>query len=557
MEIPMKKIAGLALTLPLITGCFDSNNVKNFDEAEERLTDLIENTIQPSRIENQYRANIQLSATNLLELLPDINEYTMSVDVRDSAQIEAVQIFTSSEKAGSGVDGIYVDLAKQFNAQRIKLPNGKIAQISIRKIASGAAASFLLANQNVPDAYSPSNLLWGQMLASQGVELTEIANQTAPNVAGVVVQSKKVGEITTNGDLDIQKLLTAVTSGQFAMGYTNPYQSSTGLNFLMTVLHAFAQGDEGQMLAPDVASAFEAFQRGVPFVAQNTLQMRDATVNSGVLDAFVMEYQTFVNAKGLGAYEFVPFGVRHDSPLYATAEADENERKVLVAFADFIKDNSRVASDYGFARNQDYKPAYELENGSVILNAQRLWKDKKSGGRPIAAMFVADVSGSMDGDRIRALKVALNESANFVSTRNSIGLITFNDRVNVDLPIREFDLQQKSQFLGSVERMSAGGGTATNDAILVAAHELLNFKKTHPEHKLTVFVLSDGETRNGLELGKVDKIIQMLQIPVHSIAYGFESADLKSVSSLVEASYTESSTGSAAYQIGNLLNAQM
>ena len=127
----------------------------------------------------------------------------------------------------------------------------------------------------------------------------------------------------------------------------------------------------------------------------------------------------------------------------------------------------------------------------------------------------------------------------------------------MDLPVREFGLQQKSQFLGSVERMSAGGGTATNDAILVAAYDLLEFAKTHPDHKLTIFVLSDGETRNGLALSKVDKVIQMLQIPIHSIAYGFESSDLKAVSSLVEASYTESSTGSAAYQIGNLLNAQM
>lgn len=553
----MKKLIGLGLALPLVVGCMDANNVKNFDEAEARLGELVEDTIQPSRIENQYRANIKLSATNLLELLPDINEYGMTVDVRDSAQIEAVEIFTSSEKAGSGVDGIYVDLAKQFNAQRIRLDNGKIGQIAIRKIASGAAASFLLANQNVPDAYSPSNLLWGQMLASQGVDLTQIAEATAPNVAGVVVQKSKVGEITTGGNLDIQKLLTAVTSGQFAMGYTNPYQSSTGLNFLITVLNAFAQGDETQMLAPEVASAFEAFQRGVPFVAQNTLQMREATVGSGVLDAFVMEYQTFANAKGLGEYEFVPFGVRHDSPLYATAQADENEREVLQAFADFIEANKRVAREYGFNQNPNYDSAYSLDEGSVILSAQRIWKDKKSGGRPIAAMFVADVSGSMDGDRIRALKVALNESANFVSSRNSIGLITFNDRVNVDLPIREFDLQQKSQFLGAVERMSAGGGTATNDAILVAAYELLNFSRANPEHKLTVFVLSDGETRNGLALTDVEKVIQMLNIPVHSIAYGFESADLKAVSGLVEASYTESSTGSAAYQIGNLLNAQM
>ncbi|MEJ2044082.1 MAG: VWA domain-containing protein [Reinekea sp.] len=553
----MKKLLGLTLTIPLLVGCFDSNNVKDFDQAEARLGDLVEKEIQPGRIENQYRANIQLSATNLLELLPDINEYNRTVDVRDSTDIEAVEIFTSSEKGGSGVDGIYVDLANQFNAQRFRLPNGKIGQVAIRRIASGAAASFLLANKHVPDAYSPSNLLWGQMLASQGVDLNMIAEATAPNATGVVVQKGKVDTITTNGKLDMQKLLTVVTSGQFAMGYTNPYQSSTGLNFLMTVLYTFAQGDEQQMLAPEVASAFEAFQRGVPFVAQNTLQIREATVGSGVLDAFVMEYQTFVNAKGLGEYEFVPFGVRHDSPLYATAEADDSELKVLQAFADFIEANRGIAHRYGFNRNPDYKSAYSLSDGSVILSAQRLWKDKKSGGRPIAAVFVADVSGSMDGDRIRALKTALTESANFVSSRNSIGLITFNDEVNVDLPIREFGLQQKSQFLGAVERMSAGGGTATNDAILVAAYDLLNFAKTHPEHKLTIFVLSDGETRNGLALSDVDKVIEHLQIPVHSIAYGFESADLKKVSSLVEASYTESSTGSAAYQIGNLLNAQM
>ncbi|WP_281648796.1 vWA domain-containing protein [Parendozoicomonas sp. Alg238-R29] len=553
----MKKKIGISLGLVLLAGCSEFNGVSNFDQAETKLNELVETTIQPSRIENQYRANIKLTTTNLLELLPDINEYKMTVTAQDSSQVESVEIFTSSEKAGNGVDGIYVDLARKFNSQGFRLPNGKTGKVAIRRIASGAAASFLLAEQSMPDGYSPSNALWGQMLQSQGVELSEIADKTAPNTAGVVVQSSKIDEITTNGKLDIQKLLTAVTSGQFAMGYTNPYQSSTGLNFLLTVLHAFAQGDERQMLAPDVASAFEAFQRGIPFVAQNTLQMREATVGSGVLDAFVMEYQTFINSNGLGGYEFVPFGVRHDSPIYATAEADEDERQVLQAFADFVKRNAHVAKEYGFNKSTDYKAAYNLYDGSVISSAQRLWKDKKSGGRPIAAVFVADVSGSMDGDRMRALKAALDESANFVSSRNSIGLVTFNEKVNVDLPIRKFDLQQKSQFLGSVERMSAGGGTATNDAILVAADELLNFSKTHPEHKLTVFVLSDGETRNGLLLDDIDEVVQMLNIPVHSIAYGFESSDLKTISGLVEASYTESSTGSAAYQIGNLLNAQM
>lgn len=109
----MQRLIGLTVAVSLLTACFDSNNVKDFVAAEKRLTDIIENTIQPSRIENQYRANIQLSASNLLELLPDINEYARSVDARDSSQVEAVEIFTSSEKGGSGVDGIYVDLANQ------------------------------------------------------------------------------------------------------------------------------------------------------------------------------------------------------------------------------------------------------------------------------------------------------------------------------------------------------------------------------------------------------------------------------------------------------------
>ena len=38
------------------------------------------------------------------------------------------------------------------------------------------------------------------------------------------------------------------------MGYTDPFASSTGLNFLVTVLQSFANGEETRMLSPDVVS---------------------------------------------------------------------------------------------------------------------------------------------------------------------------------------------------------------------------------------------------------------------------------------------------------------
>ena len=546
-------VTSLCLTL---IAC-SPKEVDSKEAALENLNTLITETVLPSRRENNYRANIQLSQTNLLSMLPSISEYPMTLAARDNSSTEAVEIFTSSEKAGNGRDGLYIEMANAFNQQRYKLDNGKVAQVGIRKIASGLGAQFILAQRNTPEAFSPSNHLWGDMLSAQGIALKKIAEVTAPNTAGVIVRSSKKELITSNGNLDIQKLLTAVTGGTFAMGYTNPYQSSTGLNFLLTVLNAFAEGDESQYLAPDVASAFEAFQAGVPFVAQNTLQMRDAAVESGVLDALVMEHQSWVNVKGMGDYEFVPFGVRHDSPLYATTEADSNELAVLELFAEFLAKNQRVVDDYGFGQQSDYQSSYTLQNGAMILNAQKIWKEKKSGGRPIAAMFVADVSGSMDGSRIKNLKKALIESSDLISSGNSIGLVSYNNRVNVDLSIRPFNIQQKSLFIGAVEQLQTGGGTATNDAVLVAANELSGFARENPDHKLVIFVLSDGETNKGLAYEDVSTMMEWIGIPIHSIAYELSSEHLKAMASLAEGAYIESSAESASYRIGNLLNSEM
>ncbi len=545
-------VLGAAL---IVAGC--GKNVDSQESAEAAIATAVTKSVKPSFRENQSRANIRLSKTNLSSLLPDLDDYPIRTGRRDSASIESVEIFTSSEKAGNGRDGFYIELAETFNRQQVKLSNGKTAVISIRKIASGLGAQFMLAGRYTPDAFSPSNLLWGEMLNADGIKLDTIAEVTAPNTAGIIVKKSKADMITTNGQLDIPKLLNNVSNGSFAMGYTNPYQSSTGLNFLITVLNAFAEGDESQMLSPDVASAFEAFQTGVPFVAQTTLQMRDAAQGSGVLDALVMEHQSWVNVTGMKEYQFVPFGVRHDSPLFATPEADDSEREALELFARFIADQQSVVSRFGFGRNADYESAYNISDASLIAQAQGIWKEKKSGGRPVAAVFVADVSGSMDGPRLRNLKKALIDSSDLISASNSIGLVTFSESVNVDLYVREFDIQQKSLFIGAVERLRANGRTATNDAVLVAANLLVEHRKQNPDDKLIIFVLSDGERNRGYALEEVSDMLEWSGIPIHSIAYEVTSDELKALSSLAEGAYIESKAESASYRIGNLLNSEM
>ncbi|MFI0398714.1 MAG: VWA domain-containing protein [Thiolinea sp.] len=566
MKISLPFLTFLTLTAALLSGCGDSSPVAGLggnakmspEEASKEVAKLVKNQVDPTYNENTVRANIQLTQTNLLSLLPDLTEYPITLEAQDSAQIEAAEIFTSPEKAGQGRDGFYLELAKNFNQQNHTISNGKVAQVAIRKMDSGLGAQYMMANRYVPEAYTPSNYLWGMLLGANGVKVDVIAAKTAPNIAGIVVKKDKIDQITTNGKLDIAKLLTNVSNGSFAMGYTNPYQSSTGLNFLLNVLNAFAQGDESQMLSPDVASAFEAFQAGVPFVAQNTLQMRDAAVGSGVLDALVMEHQSWVNVTGMNDYQFVPFGVRHDSPLYATTEADPAEREVLQQFAKFIEQQQTVITNFGFGQLADYQDAYTIKDGTVIGQAQKLWKQKKSGGKPIAAVFIADVSGSMEeGDRIKNLKKALVESSDLISSGNAIGLVTYSDRVNVDLEIRPFNVQQKALFTGAVESLVTGGKTATNNAVLVAVDQLEQFGKQHPEYKKVIFLLSDGETNVGLDFNSVQQVLEGASIPIHSIAYELKSDHLKALSGLAEGAYIESTTGNASYRIGNLLNAEM
>lgn len=543
------------LSLFVLLGC--GSRIDSPEAAEAAIAETVKKSVQPSYRENQARANIRLTKTNLSSLLPDLRDYPIRTGQRDSRSVESVEIFTSSEKAGTGRDGFYIELAEAFNRERVQLSNGKTAVISIRKIASGLGAQFMLAGQYVPDAFSPSNFLWGEMLNADGVKMDLIAEKTAPNTAGIIVKKSKADMITTNGALDIPKLLNNVSNGSFSMGYTNPYQSSTGLNFLLTVLNAFAEGDESQMLSPDVASAFEAFQTGVPFVAQTTLQMRDAAQGSGVLDALVMEHQSWVNVTGMKDYQFVPFGVRHDSPLYASPEADASEREALELFARFIESQQPVVTRFGFGKNATYDSAYAIKDSSLIAQAQGIWKEKKSGGRPIAAVFVADVSGSMDGTRLKNLKKALIESSDLISANNAIGLVTFNERVNVDLYVRNFDVQQKSLFIGAVERLVASGRTATNDGVLVAANLLIEFKQQNPDHKQIIFVLSDGERNRGHSLEDVTTMLEWSGIPVHTIAYELSSDELKELAGLAEGAYVESNVESASYRIGNLLNSEM
>jgi Ca-activated chloride channel family protein len=499
------------------------------------------------------KGQVQLGSTDLKESLPEISKYPAQVE---NTTDNFVEIFSSTEKAGEGKDGWLVDTAKAFNNANIKV-NGKTVSVKIRGIASGMGMDYIVSKKYIPDAFTPSNELWGEMMKSKGTKITLVEKRLTGNVPGVLTSKKKFDELVKKyGSINLKNITEAVAGNELAMGYTNPFASSTGLNFLVSTLSTF---DGKNVLSEKAVQGFEKFQTNIPFVAYTTLQMREAA-KSGSLDGFIMEYQTYFNTPDLKSdYVFTPFGVRHDSPMYEIGNLSAEKKEILKRFIEFCKTDTyqKLASEYGFNNLNDYRPETNEIKGDIISQAQKLWKEKKNGTNNIAAVFVADISGSMEGDPLNKLKESLLSGSQYIAKDNSIGLVTFSTDVNINLPIAKFDINQRSLFAGAVEDMQASGNTAMFDAIVVASKMLLEEKANNPNAKLMLFVLSDGETNYGHSLNDVESMLRTLKIPIYTIGYNANIKALQNVSSINEAASINADSDDVIYKLGSLFNAQM
>jgi Ca-activated chloride channel family protein len=532
-----------------------------YDEASLQLTKLVDE-IEPKQQFVNWRANVPVGAQpSLEETLPNIDKFPLVVNPAVRPTDVVVEIFSSTEKSGKGTDGWLVEVAEEFNQQNVKLENGSTAKVKIRYIASGTGYQYIGSRKYLPDAFTPSNHLWIKMAEARGVTMTSISESLVSNLAGVVMKQDVADTLKTEGgDLNVKNLIDAVSQGRLSMGYTNPFASSTGLNFLVTVLQSFGGGDDAKLLSPEVASAFEVFQRSVPFVAFTTIQMRQSVDNDGSLDAFVMEYQTFTKDQSLkSGYEFIPFGIRHDNPLYAVDQLSEEKLEALHAFAKFASEPAvaEKAEQYGFAPPTGYNPPYVAPAGNLIIRAQQFWKEKKYSGRPIAAVFLCDVSGSMSGTRIRGVREALKKAGTFITPESSIGVISFSTDVKILLPIKKFDLNHKGALLAAAESMREGGQTAMYDGVAVALSMLAEEQKKQPNLKPMLFVLTDGETNRGLGFDNLRAVVEGMNIPVFTIGYEADFDELQRLSSLVEAASLKADSEDIAYKLATIFNAEL
>lgn len=496
-----------------------------------------------------HKGSIQVGTTTLFDELPDISKYPLSVEGKGNVDIE---IFSSGEKAGKGSDGWLIEEANKFNSENKKLSSGNTVSISVRSMTSGLGSDYIASGKYLPDLYTPSNKLFGELCKVHGGNIKEYNKCLVGNTAGMLVAKNK-------GYKEVKQVLDDVIAGKINIGYTNPQTSATGLNLLIQILKTY---DDKDMFSDKAIESFKKFNENIPFVAYTTQQMRDSASN-GTLDGMVTEYQAYINDETLKSlYDFIPFGIRHDNPLYVCNEdsksGDELEAIKLINDYLMADDSQNKATNYGFNNNKDYKDSYTVE-GVDINKSLQTYKENKDSDKEIIAVFVADCSGSMNGDPMNRLKSSLSNGANYINKNNQVGLVSYNDSVTVELPIKQFDLEQRSYFQGAVDNMSAGGGTASYDAVLVAMNMIEGVKKDHPNAKTMIFLLSDGQANGGYSLANITGALKKQKTPVYTINYT-SSGDKKAMqelSGINEAASIDADSDDVVYKIKSLFNSQL
>ncbi len=527
-----------------------NTNALPYDDAVEEVDTLV-SELTVTEIKPQMDLDVTDAAIDAA--LADISTYDLTVQGEADINIE---IAAATELTSEAPDDWLNEVAENFNNEKFTV-NGKTVSVSLRKMASGEVLTYMTDGDYRPDAYIPSNNAWGEMLKASGIGTITVTDRIAGNTAGILMSKEIYDTYTENyGEVTVSGVLDAAIAGDLVFAYTNPYTSSTGLNILTSMLHAF---DPEDPLSDQATEKLVDYQKDAPTAAYTTGVLRQSAAK-GIIDAMVMEEQAYINTPELKNYVYVPAGIRHDHPVYTFDFVSDEKQEVVNMFADYCltEENQELATKKGFNLHDDYKGEDIGLDGAGYLSAQQIWKTNKNGGRPIIAVFVTDISGSMYGSPLSSLKESLVASSKYIGSDNYIGLVSYDDDVYINLPIDKFNDKQRSYFSGATKALQANGGTATYDAVLVATQMLLAKKQEIPDATLMLFVLSDGEQNCGYSLDRIMPIIAGLQIPVYTIGYNMsETEELKELSDLNEAALINADTDDIVNQLRNLFNVNM
>jgi Ca-activated chloride channel family protein len=379
----------------------------------------------------------------------------------------------------------------------------------------------------------------------------------SPVVLGVNESKARQWGWIDNPDLTWQEIADKAGAGELRFAMTNPASSNSGFTALVGVASALS-GSSGALITEDVdVSALQTFFRGQALTAGSSGWLAERYVaDQERLDGMI-NYESVLLGLNKGRdlseklYLVYPKEgiITADYPLMLINEEKRDAYNKLVEYLrspefqrEIVNDTLRRPVIPGVALSNDFPDALLVElpfpNSAEVLD-QLLFSFLDEQRVPSHAIFVLDVSGSMDGDRLNDLKSALTLLTGYDESltgrfarfraRERITLIPFSAQVeaieNFTIDTVERDSASMEEIRDYVESLRADGGTAIYTSLQQAYEVAAVARNADPERYYSIVLMSDGESNEGISEREFERYYNQLpaelqQVRTFTILFG-------------------------------------
>ncbi|MCP4104238.1 MAG: solute-binding protein [Desulfobacteraceae bacterium] len=536
-------------------------------------SDLIVNYPEIAKILTQYKipgTDIARSMTRIAEkgsapnfLSGLAKEWTENHQRQISSWSEGIRGRSPSSQAGAltiayspEIEDLFLKLASEFNLTRAK----DILPIHPVRLGMGDMLDYAV-NGKV-DAISPDSSVWlaqldrmWQQKNSGASPLTGQKVRYAMSPIVIAMQEDKALEMGYPEKLlGWQELMNRVTEEP---GFRWSHPSGATASGLLTITAEFYAGASKQSGLTKKDLAREPVMRFVERIestvdryggeSEDRMVIRMLAEGGTPLQAFVAQEQLVIyfnrNTQGEKLVAVYPregtFWMDHPLVLLDGHWVTEEHRRAFRAFASFV---TKPAQQF-MALRKGYRPAQvsvslqadgslirpefkvdpsepktllKVPSAGVVEKIRGLWRTTK---KPANIYLMADVSGSMFGEKLENAKAALTSFADQIEgEHDKVALAVFSSEIH---EIQPLDLVNKRSLKRSIRKLEASGSTKLYDAVAFAHEKLRNLNE--PSRINTIVVMTDGENTSGsYSLEKICSEISKSKssVLIFSVAYG-------------------------------------
>ncbi len=491
-----------------------------------------------------------------------------------------LQVAYSPEK-----EDLFTELVRDFQATHPRLPDGHPIEIRATKSDPDAMIDGALAGQY--QAITPDSSIWLTQLdiarqQQQGGEITTlgqgasmVGEVTRYAVSPVVVAmwedtARSIGYPAKSmswGDL----LSKARSDPNFKWSHPS---TSSAAGLLATLAEFYAGSGKTRGLTKDDATAkgtldyVGALEKTVRYYGEGELALIDQMAQQGpsYLDAVVAQEQLVIrfNQQGKGKGKLVAIyptegSLWEDHPLALLEQPDltADQRLAFTALSNYLlspeaqqrilragyrpvdlnirldSPDSPIKAANGVDPLQP-KTVLQIPGGGVLQVVRDVWWYTK---RHTNVYLVADVSGSMDGQKLDDAKAALHTFLGQIrGDQERVGLISFASDINEVVPLGLLQDNRGAMEQG-IDSLVADGNTSLVDAVDRAYTELQTLNDR--ERINAIVVMTDGKENNSYLA--LDELVAKIRagnqqgppVVIFCIAYG-KDADMGTLQAIAE-----------------------